>query len=91
MWGTVQNWERNEKRALYQVFNLTTLTLMLVASAVAGQMTKEFLIAALISVPGTIAGSHCGSWAYRRVDDRRYDRIVLGILMLAGLSLVAIR
>ena len=91
MWGTVQNWSRHDKRAMYQVFNLSTLTLMLVASAVAGQMTQTFLVAAAISVPGTIAGSICGAWMYRRVDDRRYDRIVLSILMLAGLTLVAIR
>lgn len=90
MWGAVQNWARQEKRALTQVFNLSTLVLMLVASAVSGLMTWTFLMTAMVTVPVTLAGSFCGALLYRKIDDRRYDRIVLTILMLAGIMLVAV-
>jgi len=91
MWGTVQNWSRQEKRALYQVFILAILVLMLIATAISGLMTQDFLIAAIIVAPTTIIGAFCGSWVYKRVDDRRFDRIVLIILLLSGIGLIAMR
>lgn len=91
VWGTVQNWGRMEKRALYQVFILTVLVFMLAASAISGLMTWAFLTGAAIVVPSTIVGAACGTWLYRRVDDKRFDRIVLTILMLSGIGLIASR
>lgn len=91
MWGTVQDWSRQEKRALYQVFILAVLVTMLVASAVAGLMSAAFFWGALIIAPVTVAGAACGTFVYRRVDDRRFDRLVLGILLASGIGLVAMR
>ena len=91
MWGTLQSWTRQEKRALYQVFILVILFVMLAASAVAGLMSWDFVWCALIITPGTIIGAYCGAWLYRRVDDRRFDRIVLAILLVSGIGLVASR
>ncbi len=91
MWGTIQNWSRDDKRALYQIFNLSTTSLMLCASAAAGQMTQAFFVAALIVLPGTIAGSWCGSRLYRLLDGVRYDRVVLSILFASGIVLIISR
>ena len=91
MWGTVQSWSREEKRALYQVFILAILFMMLVASAISGLIGWPFLKGALIVAPTTIFGAYCGEWVYRRVDDQRFDRIILTILMLSGIGLVLSR
>lgn len=91
MWGTVQSWSREEKRALYQVFILAVLFMMLAASAVWGLIGWAFLKGALIVAPSTIIGAYCGEWLYRRVDDRRFDRIILTILMLSGIGLIMSR
>jgi uncharacterized membrane protein YfcA len=91
MWGTVQNWSRSEKRALYQVFILAILFFMLVATAVSGLMSKAFFIGAVIIAPTTVIGAWCGARVYARVDDHRFDRIVLVILLLSGVGLVVSR
>lgn len=91
MWGNVQNWSRQEKRALYQVFILVVLFFMLAASAISGLMNWAFVMGSLIVAPATILGAYCGVWLYRRVDDNRFDRIVLVILMLSGIGLIASR
>lgn len=91
MWGTLQTWTRQEKRAVYQVFILAILFMMLIASAISGLMSWDFLRAAVIMAPATIIGAHYGAWAYARVDDRRFDRIVLGILLISGIGLVVVR
>ena len=88
MWGAVQDWPRDDKRALFQIFNLATLVFMLVSTAVAGLMTFEFFKAAALVVPATIAGTFLGNWLYRQVDDNRFDRIVLSILLLSGAALI---
>ncbi len=89
VWATLHDWTRNDKRALFQVFNLTILVAMLAASAVAGLMTRDFFLALAFAVPGTIVGSHVGMATFRRLDARGFDRIVLAILIISGVVLVA--
>jgi uncharacterized membrane protein YfcA len=39
-------------------------------------------------LPGTIFGVRLGIMVYRRLDDRRFDRLVLVLLLGSGLSLI---
>lgn len=89
MWATVQGWSKGEKRALIQMFNLAILSSMLVGSAVVGLLTLDVLRAVMIALPGTIVGSQIGSWLYRRLDEKRFDRIVLAVLFVSGVILIA--
>jgi len=87
-WATLHDWPRDEKRALFQTFNLIILIAMLISSAIAGQMSWAFGKAMLIAVPGTLIGTRLGSTLYRRLDVRGFDRIVLAVLLASGLALV---
>jgi uncharacterized membrane protein YfcA len=61
---------------------------MLVASAVQGLVGTRFLLALAVAVPGTLTGSQLGIRLYRRLDDRRFDRVVLFVLLVSGFGLV---
>ncbi len=89
MWATFKPWSRDEKRALFQVFNFTILAATLLSSAVAGLLPAVFWKAVAITVPATFVGVQVGGWVYRRLDDRRFDRLVLSILMFTGVVLIA--
>lgn len=89
MWATFKPWTRDEKRALFQSFNLTILSATLVSSAVAGLLPRAFWVALLLCVPATYVGVRLGAALYRRLDDRRYDRLVVAMLLVMGVSLVA--
>jgi uncharacterized membrane protein YfcA len=89
IWSATQPWTKNEKRALIQLFNLTILAAMLVSSLAAGLVTAEFWRSLIVALPGTIVGAQVGAAVYRRLDDRRFERVVLALLLLSGLSLVA--
>lgn len=89
IWASLHDWPRDQKRALFQVFNLTILLAMLTASAVAGLMTLDFLFAFALAIPGTVIGSQLGLTVYRRMDARGFDRLVLAILAASGAVLVA--
>jgi uncharacterized membrane protein YfcA len=46
-------------------------------------------VAALIALPATLIGNWLGNRLYRRLDDRRFDRVVLGLVFLSGIVLVS--
>ncbi len=42
-----------------------------------------------MAVPGTLAGVWVGFYAYRRLSDHSFHKIVLYLLLFAGVTLVA--
>jgi uncharacterized membrane protein YfcA len=88
VWAALKGWPKDERRVFFQVFNLTVLSAMLVASLLQGLVGAGFLLALAVSLPATFAGAWLGSRLYRRLDDRRFDRLVLMFLLLSGLLLV---
>ena len=88
IYAALKGWPKDQRRVFFQAFNFTLLTAMLLASAVQGLIGLKFLIALAIAVPGTLLGSQLGIRTYRKLDDRRFDRVVLFVLLLSGVGLV---
>ena len=88
IWASLRGWSKDERRAVFQGFNLTILTASLMAHAAAGLMTAELGRATLFALPGTFAGVFIGQRIYCRLDDRSFDRLVLAILLVAGIALL---
>jgi uncharacterized protein len=88
MWASLRGLAKNDKRTLFLSFNLTILTAMLCASAVLGLLTWDLGRATLIALPASFVGSRIGQWGYVRLDARRYDRLVVVLLLLSGASLL---
>lgn len=88
MWAALKAWSKDERRVVFQAFNFLILTAMLAASAVQGLLGLRFLLAFACAVPGTLLGAWIGSRLYRRLDDRRFDRVILVVLLLSGAMLV---
>ena len=86
IWASLRGWGKDARRAVFQGFNLTILTVSLIAHAAAGLVTAELGRAVLLALPGTLVGAVIGQRMYRRLDDHRYDRLVLAILLVAGLT-----
>ncbi|MEO8651249.1 MAG: sulfite exporter TauE/SafE family protein [Hyphomicrobiaceae bacterium] len=88
IWASLRGWTKDERRAVFQGFNLTVLSVSLMAHAAAGLMTAELGHAALFALPGTLIGAFIGQRIYRRLDDLSFDRLVLAILLVAGIALL---
>jgi uncharacterized protein len=88
IYASLKGWAKDKRRVMLQAFNLTLLSAMLVASAVQGLVGLRFLLALAVAAPGTLAGSWAGMAVYRRLDDRRFGRVVLFVLLMSGLALV---
>jgi hypothetical protein len=88
IWASLKGWGKQERRVIFQTFNMTLLAAMLAASAMQGLVSRASLLAVCIAAPGTLAGAWLGVRLYHRLDDYRFDRIVLTVLLLSGVMLV---
>jgi uncharacterized membrane protein YfcA len=87
MWSGLRDWGKEARRAVLQPFNMAILALSIVAHAVAGLFTID-LFRAIAFAPATLIGANAGKGLYRRLGDRHFDRVVLTILLTAGVLVV---
>lgn len=87
LWASLRGWGKDERRAVFQAFNWSVLTLSLLVHWQAGLLTRQIAWLALAALPGTIGGAWLGARLYRRLSDRRFADIVLGLLFLSGIGL----
>jgi uncharacterized protein len=88
VWTDVRGWTKEHRRGVVQIFNMAILLLALVSHAVSGFLTREVALAAVVALPGTIAGAWLGAFIYRRIADRSYSRIIMTLLLISGLILI---
>lgn len=88
IWAELHGWGKDERRGIFQGFNLAILLVSLAAMGIAGVLDAHLLPMLLLAVPGTILGAFLGRRLYARVDAQRFARIVLVLLLLAGAGLV---
>jgi uncharacterized membrane protein YfcA len=88
IWASLKSWPKAERRAFFQIFNFTVLVAMLLASFVQGMVESGSIAALCLAIPGTLAGNWTGVAIYRRLDDVRFDQIVLAVLLVSGIGLI---
>lgn len=88
VWAALKGWPKEERRVFFQTFNTTILSAMLAGSLLQGLIGMRLLVALALALPGTLIGAYLGSLVYRRLDDRRFDRVVLALLLMSGMALV---
>lgn len=88
MWAALQSWSATEKRSLIQIFNLVTLSVMLIISAMQGRLDDDFAWTAPTMLPAIVTGALLGAAAFQRLNDRRYQQVVIVLLLIAGVTMV---
>jgi uncharacterized protein len=88
IWGSLKGWGKHQKRGLFQSFNLSILLFAAASQAFSGYITPEVGRWIIFALPGTLAGAWLGRKTYDKLGDHRFDQIVLGLLMLAGISIL---
>src|SRR5580698_7024675 len=88
VWTDIRGWSKEQKRSVVQFFNMAILSFALVSHAVSGLLTRQVAIEVLIVLPATIGGSWFGAFVYRRLADRGYQRAVMILLLISGVTLV---
>ena len=88
LWAGLQGWSKDERRAVFQSFNLSILAVALVSQAVSGYLTAAVMSLAWRALPGTLIGAWLGRRLYHRVNVEVFNRIVLLVLLIAGINML---
>lgn len=86
LWTGLRGWPKDEQRGVFQPFNLVILAL---AAAGHGLEGRFGVVDPLIAVGALVVagvGAFVGIQVYRRVTDIGFRRVVLVLLLIAGLS-----
>lgn len=89
VWTDIRGWNKEQRRTVLQVFNVSILGAALLSHALSGLLTRQVAFAAMAALPGTIGGAWAGALAYRKLGDRGYQRIIMALLLVSGLVLLA--
>ena len=89
MWAGLRGWGKDERRAIFQPYNMAILSVAVVAHLFAGLFTPELMRSLLVAIPVTLIGAHLGKALYRRLHDHHFDRAVLAILLAGGILTLA--
>jgi len=88
LWASVRGWGKDERRGIFQIFNIAVLFAALCLQAASGLVDREVIWLAALAFPATLAGSWIGARLYHALSDGNFRDIVLGMLFISGAILV---
>ena len=87
IWCGLRGWQADVQRGVYQPYNLTILSVALIAYATQGILTTQVWGLVLVCLPATLLGAYGGIRLYGRVDNQQFRYLVLWLLLASGLVL----
>ncbi|WNK01328.1 sulfite exporter TauE/SafE family protein [Thalassospiraceae bacterium LMO-JJ14] len=88
IWASVRGWGKDEKRSIFQAFNLTILATAFFSQWAGGLITAEVGRMTLLALPGTLIGVWLGRRLYEKLDVKGFDRVVYIVLLLSGVTMI---
>ena len=88
IWCQLRGGPKDSQRAIFQPVIFATFLMSAVWLGFAGAMTAENLTLYAMALPALMAGIWAGIWLYGKLNDDAFRKIVLSLLLLAGLSLI---
>jgi uncharacterized membrane protein YfcA len=91
IWCQLRGWTKDLQRAVFQPVLLAAIMANVVSLGVAGAITPHILRLYLIGLPAMVAGLWLGFRLYGKLDDAAFRKLILVLLLLAGLGLIPLR
>lgn len=88
LWAGLRGWPKNRQRGVYQPFVLAMHALGLAVFTVNGLVTTRMLHDLLWCLPAVFIGSWMGVLVYPYLNEIVFRRIILGLVLLSGISLL---
>ena len=89
IWCTLRGWPRDVQRGVFQPVSVAMLSMSAVALGVTGSISVGTMTLFLIGLPALALGTWAGFKLYGRIDEEGFRKIVLWLLLAAGLFLLA--
>ena len=80
-------WTKAQRRALVQPFNMIVLGTVLILMGLRGLLAPHIWLTVAIAFPFSIIGTQSGIFAFRRLSDHHFQRLLIWLIFLSGLVL----
>ena len=88
LWCQLRGGSKDAQRAIFQPVMFATFVMSAVSFAVAGAFTVQTFKLYALALPVLIAGIWCGFGLYGKLNDAAFRKIILLLLLVAGVSLI---
>jgi uncharacterized protein len=88
IWCDLRGVQKEEQRALVQPFIAMMQTFALAMMVIRQDLSSKVVLDLVLSLPALLAGSALGIFAFRRVNDIVFRRVILSVLLVSGLLLL---
>jgi uncharacterized protein len=88
VWCQSRGWTKDVQRAVFQPVMLAAIAMNVVSLGFAGAFTADTLRLYALGVPAMVAGLWAGFKLYGKLDDVAFRKLILVLLVIAGLGLV---
>ena len=88
MWSALRDWNKAERRALLQPYNLVVLAIAATVLVFKGRYDMNVAMAVVVALPVTVIATQCGLAAFHRLSDHQFRRLLVFLMLVSGLSLV---
>jgi uncharacterized membrane protein YfcA len=91
VWCQLRGWKKDVQRAIFQPIMLAAIAANVISLGIAGAITADVMQLYVIGLPAMLAGLWVGFKLYGKLDDAAFRKVILVLLLLAGLGLIAPR
>lgn len=88
IWCQLRGGPKDAQRGIFQPVMFSTFFMSAISLAVAGAYTVETMKLYALALPALVVGIWCGIRLYGKLDDATFRRVILILLLAAGLSLI---
>ena len=89
MWLALRPWPKAVQRGIMQPFSMVILLVATVLLALKGVFTPQVLYNLALVLPASMFGAVIGLMLFRRMADALYPRVLIGLMLIAGGTLLA--
>jgi uncharacterized membrane protein YfcA len=89
VWCQLRGWTKDVQRAVFQPVMLAASVMTGIALSFTGVVTAEIAKLYVIGLPAMLAGLWVGFKLYGKLDDAAFRKVILALLLVAGVALIA--
>ena len=89
MWLALRPWPKAVQRGIMQPFSMVILLVATVLLALQGVVTPQVLYNLSLVLPASMFGAVIGLMLFRRMADALYPRVLIGLMLISGGTLLA--
>lgn len=89
IWTDIRGWTKEQRRSVLQIYNTAILSFAFLNHAYSGLLNRQVALATIAALPGAVGGAWIGAMIYRRLGNRGFQMVVMGLLLVSGVILIA--